>query len=333
MRHSSNSENVSNDVASCGKIQVMSMSLRWQCWRIFAGTWMCVVWLAMAGMASASEPSVEEVIPMDPRPVLRFGIPPWQKSQSVDEIREQYRPLLEWLGTQVGYRFVVVGGRSYEDMIDLIARGNVQFAVLSPVPYVQAKRKNPELELLLTELKWNEAHTATVDFYLGYIITRKDRADLTTAADLKGKRLGFVNVESTSGWRYPNAMLLAAGLDVRTGSTALFLGSHPRVTDAIEAGSVDAGATWDFNLAEAIRKHGDVFKVIMRSPPIPNICMVAHPSVPAELRARIRTLLPTASAELFGKTPMQGYVVRPDAFYDVVRTLIDTDVIPPQSGP
>ena len=295
--------------------------------------WLCVAWLAMSAMASAGEPVAEEVIPTDPRPVLRFGIPPWQKSQSVDEIREQYRPVLEWLGTQIGYRFVVVGGRSYEDMIDLVARGNVQLAVLSPVPYIQAKRKNPELELLLTELKWNEAHSATVDSYTGYILARTDRTDLVTAADLKGKRLGFVNTESTSGWRYPNAMLLAAGIDARTATNALFLGSHPRVTDAIVAGSVDAGATWDFNLAEAVRKHGDVFKVIMRSPPIPNICLVAHPSVSAELRERIRTILPTAGAELFKKAPMQGYVVRPDAYYDVVRTLIDTEAIQPLSAP
>ena len=298
---------------------------------------MCVAWLTMSMVMSAvtpaSEPSVEEVNPTDSRPVMRLGIPPWQKSQSVDEIREQYRPVLEWLGSQIGYRFVVVGGRSYKDMIDLVARGNVQLAILSPVPYIQAKRKNPEIELLLTELKWNEAHTATIDSYTGYILTRKDRADITTAADLKGKRLGFVNTESTSGWRYPNAMLLAAGIDVRTSATALFLGSHPRVTDAIVAGSVDAGATWDFNLTDAQVKHGDVFKVIMRSPPIPNVCIVAHPSVSAELRDRIRTLLPTASAELFKKAPMQGYVVRPDTFYDVVRTLIDTESTQPKSAP
>lgn len=297
----------------------------------------CRMWLAVSVMVStealASEPVGMEVIPPDPRPVMRLGIPPWQKSQSVDEIREQYRPILEWLGAQIGYRFVVVGGRSYEDMIDLVARGNVQLAVLSPVPYVQAKRKNPDIELLLTELKWNADRTATIDSYDGFILARKDRADITTAADLKGKRLGFVNTESTSGWRYPNAMLLAAGVDARTAATTLFLGSHPRVTDAIVAGSVDAGATWDFNLAEAVVKHGDVFKVIMRTPPIPNICMVAHGSVPAELRARIRVLLSTASADIFEKAPMQGYVVRPDAFYDVVRMLIDTEIIQTQSGP
>ena len=271
--------------------------------------------------------------PEDTRPVLRFGIPPWQKSQSADEIREQYRPVLEWLGTQIGYRFVVVGGRSYEDMIDLVAQGNVQLAILSPVPYVQAKRKNPELDLLLTESKWNEEHTATTDSYLGFIIALKSRSDVTNMADLKGKKIAFVNTESSSGYRYPNAMLLAAGIDARGAMTSYFLGSHPRVTDAVVAGSVDVGATWDYNLAAAIRKHGDVFNVLMRTPPIPNICLVAHPSVPHEVRERIRAVLPTAGAELFAISPMQGYVARPDSFYDVVRELIDTEALPPLSAP
>lgn len=261
----------------------------------------------------------------DTRPVLRFGIPPWQKSQSEDEIREQYQAVLDWLGERIGYRFVVVGGRSYEDMIELVAQGNVQLAVLSPVPYVQAKRKNPDLDLLLTELKWNEAKTERLDSYLGFIVTRQDRADLNTVTDLRGKRVAFVNLESTSGWRYPNALLMAQGVDIRTQATALFLGSHPRVTEAVVAGSVDAGATWDFNLKEAEQKHGQVFKILLRTPPIPNICLVAHQSVPAALRARIRELLPTAPAAVFANAPMCGYVVHPDAFYDVVRTLIDSE--------
>ncbi len=261
----------------------------------------------------------------DPRPVVRFGIPPWQKAQNEDDIREQYQGILDWLSERIGYRFVVVGGRSYEDMIELVAQGNVQLAVLSPVPYVQAKRKNPDLDLLLTELKWNEAKTERLDSYLGFIVARKDRDDLNTVADLRGKRVAFVNLESTSGWRYPNSQLQAQGIDIRAQATALFLGSHPRVTDAVVAGSVDAGATWDFNLHEAVVKDGEVFKVLLRTPPIPNICLVAHQSLTAALRARIRDLLPSAPAEVFAKAPMCGYVAHPDSFYDVVRTLMDSE--------
>jgi phosphonate transport system substrate-binding protein len=262
----------------------------------------------------------------DELPILRLGIPPWQKSQTVDEIREQYRPVLTWLGNQIGYRFVVVGGRSYEEMIGLIALGEVHLAELSPVPYVQAKRQNPDLELLVTELKWNEDHSAQIDSYEGYIVALRSRADVNAPGDLRGKKVAFVNLESSSGWRYPNAELTRLGIDIRKeAAQALFLGSHPRVTDAVAAGSVDAGATWDYNLKEATRQHGDIFKIVLKTPPIPNICMVAHPQLAPALRARIRDLLIHADPALFASAPMQGYVVRPDAFYDVVRTLIDAE--------
>lgn len=262
----------------------------------------------------------------DELPVLRLGIPPWQKSQTIDEIREQYRPVLTWLGTQIGYRFVVVGGRSYEEMISLIALGEVQLAALSPVPYVQAKRQNPDLDLLVTELKWDEGHTTLIDSYEGFIVALRSRSDLTGPGDLRGRKVAFVNTESSSGWRYPNAELRKLGIDIRSAAAqTVFLGSHPRVTDAIAAGSVDAGATWDYNLKEAVRLHGDVFKVLLKTPPIPNICLVAHPKLDPVLRTRIRELLAHADPSLFTATPMQGYVVRPDAFYDVVRTLIDNE--------
>lgn len=282
----------------------------------------CLLSLFVAGclvLAAVEEP---------PRPVLRFGIQPLQKSQSEDEIREQYRIVLDWLGERIGYRFVVVGGHSYEDMIELVAQGKVQLAVLSPVPYIQAKRLDPELELLLTELKWNEAKTERMDSYAGFIVSRLDREDVKTVTDLRGKRVAFVNLESTSGWIYPNALLLGQGINIREQATVLFLGSHPRVTEAIVAGSVDAGATWDFNLHEAELKHGKVFRIVQQTQPIPNICLVAHQSVPAEVRARIRELLPAAPAEVFEKAPMCGYVAHPDTFYDVVRTLLDAQVVP-----
>ena len=51
-----------------------------------------------AGLTGAEPVPVAD----DARPVLRLGIPPWQKSQSVDEIREQYRPVLEWYGAHFG---------------------------------------------------------------------------------------------------------------------------------------------------------------------------------------------------------------------------------------
>ncbi len=256
-------------------------------------------------------------------PRYHFGIPPYQKGQTVDEIRGQYKPLLIWLGKQVGCRFDFIGAETYEQMIDMVASGRVQVAALGPVPYVEAKNKNPDLCLLLTELKWNQDKTKLVDVYHGYIVALKKRHDLNSLADLKGKTFAFVDRNSTSGYQYPNALMRRQGIiPDRFFSKVYFLGSHPRVTDAIAAGSVDAGATWDFNLAQAIKKHGDIFKIISPPSAIPNLAVVANPSLPLAIQRKIQHILPAIPAALLRGLPADGFVVRPDSFYDAVRLII-----------
>ncbi len=256
-------------------------------------------------------------------PQYHFGIPPYQKGQTVDEIRGLYKPLLVWLGKQLGCRFDFIGAETYDQMIDMVATGRVQVAGLGPVPYVEAKNKNPDLRLLLTELKWNQDKTKLVDVYHGYIVALKKRHDLNSLSDLKGKIFAFVDRNSTSGYQYPNALMRRQGIiPDRFFSKVYFLGSHPRVTDAVAAGSVDAGATWDFNLAQAIKKHGDIFKIISPPSAIPNLAVVAHPSLPLAVQRKIQQILPTVPAALLRGLPADGFVVRPDNFYDAVRVIV-----------
>ncbi len=257
-------------------------------------------------------------------PRYHFGIPPYQKGQTVDEIRGLYKPMLIWLGKQVGCRFDFIGAETYEKMIDMVASGRVQVAGLGPVPYVEAKSKNSDLRLLLTELKWNQDKSKLVDVYHGYIVALKKRHDLNNLSDLKGKTFAFVDRNSTSGYQYPNALMRREGIiPDRFFSKVYFLGSHPRVTDAIAAGSIAAGATWDFNLAQAIKKHGDIFKIISKPSAIPNLAIVAHPSLPLDIQRKIQQILPTIPAALLRGLPADGFVVRPDSFYDAVRVIVD----------
>ncbi len=253
-----------------------------------------------------------------------FGIPPYQKGQTVDEIRGLYKPMLVWLGEQVGCRFDFIGADTYEDMIDMVASGRVQIAGLGPVPYIEAKKKNPDLRLLLTELKWNQDRSKLVDVYHGYIVALKKRDDLNGLLDLKGKSFSFVDTHSTSGYQYPNALMRDQGIIPENFfSKVYYLGSHPRVTDAIVAGSIDAGATWDFNLKQAIKKHGDVFKIIYAPPPIPNLAIVVHPSLPLDIQEKIQKVLQTIDPALLQGLPTDGFAVRPDSFYDAVRVIVE----------
>ncbi len=252
--------------------------------------------------------------------VCRFGIPPWQKGQSFNEARKTYKPMLRWLSDKTGCRFLPVSAKSYADMIDKLANGVVHIAEISPVPYVLAKQKNPEVDILVTALSWNPSKTKQVDSYRGHIIAHKNNIAIKTPEDLKGKVFGFVRKTSSSGFVYPNALLQEMGIDYQTDfKEHLFLGSHPSVTDAIANHSIGAGATWDHNLDQATAKHGEVFNIVFTSPPIPNVGIATHPSLSPTIRAKLAELLPTIPPRYLKDMPAEAYVVRPDSFYDAAR--------------
>lgn len=50
-------------------------------------------------------------------PLYRFGVPPWQRGQSVDDIRRLYKPLLDYLGRAAGAKITIATARNYEDLV------------------------------------------------------------------------------------------------------------------------------------------------------------------------------------------------------------------------
>jgi hypothetical protein len=48
-------------------------------------------------------------------PLYRFGVPPWQRGQSADDIRRLYEPLLDYLVA----RMVKVGGVNWQEVPDV----------------------------------------------------------------------------------------------------------------------------------------------------------------------------------------------------------------------
>ena len=250
----------------------------------------------------------------------KFGVTPWQRGQSEDEIKSLYKPMLNWLGSKTGHNFILVSTVNYDDTINNLANGKLDIASISPVPYVLAKRRNSRINLLVTELRSESDDQAKTDTYHSYILTLKKNKEIKTVQDLKNKLFGYVTRASTSGFIYPLNKLEQEGLGYKKSFKRIFfLGSHPGVTDAIKANSIDAGATWGFNWNVAKKKHGDIFKPIWKSPPIPNLAIVAHSSMPMALQEKIKKLLLSIKPELLDGIPAEGYVERSDSFYDGVR--------------
>ena len=102
----------------------------------------------------------------------------------------------------------------------------------------------------------------------GTLIARADRG-IAGPADLKGKRVAFVDPHSASGFEYPFAFLWAQGLTPRDYQRE-FLGSHEAVVNAVAQGRVDAGACYDGAVADMLPPDRQVeLKVIGRTDPVP----------------------------------------------------------------
>lgn len=250
------------------------------------------------------------------------GVTPWQKGQNSDDINRLYIPMMKYLTTKVGVEFKLKPMSSYEETIDQIVSGRIQLAMLSPTPYVKAKKKNHDISILVTELSWNHNKSVKNDSYRSHILVKKTRTELSGIESLKGKNIGFVSKESTSGYEVPFALFREKKLNPDTYfGKIFFLGSHPSVTDALAAGSIDAGATWDYNWQQAISKNGDIYRPIWTSDPIPNLCIVAHPSIPQATREKIRELLINIPSNFLEGLSSVGFVKRPDSFYDSIRKI------------
>lgn len=255
--------------------------------------------------------------------VCRFGIAPEQKEKNPNKLRKMHKPLLDWLSEQTGCRFVPINAKDYEDLINKLSKGVVHIAEMGAVSYVQAKRKNPQIELLLATLQEKPDGSGLADAYQGYIFTLKKYSNINSLNDLKGGAFGFVNFNSSSGFQYPNALLIEHGIHYENFfSETHFLGSHPNVSDAVAAGSIIAGATWQYNYADAVKKHGDIFKVLAKTPPIPTRAVAFHPNLPESFRGKIKQALLNVPRELVKDLSALGYVERPDSFYDSTRQIV-----------
>jgi phosphonate transport system substrate-binding protein len=190
-----------------------------------------IITLSLAALAS---PSFAEV-------TLRFGVYNRDKPTTMVEM---YRPLLdalesrlrETLGEPVRIRMRIA--KTYEEGIEDLVAGRVDFAQLGPVSYVYAKRQNPGIAVLAIETEGGQKVRQ------GIIIVHRD-SPIQRLQDLKGKTFAFGDELSTTGRYSPQAYFFrhqVKGTDLRYYE---YLQRHDKVGTAVGAGQFDAGAVND----------------------------------------------------------------------------------------
>lgn len=241
--------------------------------------------VALALAASVPAPSQSETR------TLRFGINPWGDEK---EMRAIFRPLMDYLGERLGVNFEIVIPSNYDDLLRRTSTGELHLVSINAVTYLKALRQGMNINYLGTTLRKDEGDVKPRDSYIGFIIVRKD-SKYHKLEDLRGKTFAFVDQSSGSGYKMPLAILAR---DYHTTPDKFFrkyffVGDHDQVASAVYNRCVDGGATWDnsYKLNSQKKKFGPSFRVIKRTPAIPNDAWAAGPGVDPELAERMRKLL------------------------------------------
>ena len=198
--------------------------------------------------------------------------------------KADFEPIFKAISKTYGLHFTLRVGQSYGAVVEAMANEKVDIAFFGPVSYHKAKSKGAA-ELLAV------AVTGGKSSYYSGIFVRRD-SGLNSINDLKGKSVAFGDVNSTSSFNYPVAMIIDAGVDPVKDLGKLYLtGSHANALGALAAGKVDgACAAFDSFEKAVANKQIDPskFKVLAKSAPIPFPPLAMHPKLDPAVKKQLR---------------------------------------------
>ena len=184
------------------------------------------------------DPSAPELSAGMPERRYKVGI---YARQAPTDMMHQFAPILAYLESKLAsnatdiVRLDLAIYGTYDQGIQALLNGEVDFMRMGPSSYVIAKRQNAAIELLAVQ--------TYKSLLRGAIFTRED-AGLTNLAGLRGRGpFAFGDRDSTSGNYLSKKALLEAGLTGRSlVGCCTNLKSHTEVRDAVIDGRFLAGA-------------------------------------------------------------------------------------------
>ncbi|MCW1429721.1 phosphate/phosphite/phosphonate ABC transporter substrate-binding protein [Novosphingobium sp. JCM 18896] len=195
-----------------------------------------------------------------------------------------YRPLFDTLSRSTGMRFELTITQSYGAAVEGICNGVADLAFVGPATYLQARDRGCA-QLLAVGIKNGQPR-----YYAAFFV-RSD-APLRGLADLAGKRVAFGDINSTSSFLMPVAMLMEARLDpARDLSAVRLTGSHPNSLNALLQGQVDAAALSLDSYDRALRAGvpgAEKLRVLARSEAMPYPPFIVSTRLPAARREILR---------------------------------------------
>ena len=237
-----------------------------------------------SGASSAAEPAASEDgagYAVDSN-TLVFGVVP----DSVDT-ETNYQPLMDYIAQETDKTVEYHESTDYAALIEAAIAGQIDVASFSGFTYVTATNNGAELtpiSSIITEEGQEPGYYSEAIVPTG--------SDITTIADMKGKKVCFVDPSSTSGYLFPSYNLIEAGIDPEADITPVFAGKHDVSVQKVGEGvECEAGFAEDSEVAKS-----DKVEVIERTM-VPGAPIVESNTLPDDVKEKLRDILSEVTAD------------------------------------
>ncbi|MCY6382036.1 phosphonate ABC transporter substrate-binding protein [Hoeflea prorocentri] len=233
--------------------------------------------------------------------VFRIGI--LGGENEADRLRN-FQCLVDQLPAAIGVEKVsLFPAADYDGVVQGLLGGTLDYAELGASGYAKVYLSDPKaVEPILTTIQ-TDGSTG----YYAVMVARKD-SGIKSLADMKGKKLGFADPDSTSGYLVPSVSLpgdVGTTIEEYFGETG-FGGGHENLVLEVVKGNFDAGTTWSSgvgkfddgytsgNLRKMVDKGildmGELVQV-WQSPQIPNGPIVVRSSMDPDMKAKFKEFM------------------------------------------
>jgi len=238
-------------------------------------------------------------------PELVFACVP---AENATGVIDRWAPFMDYFSKQLGTKVTLRVANDYAAVIEGQRAGNIHIAYYGPASFARALIVGVKTEAFAIDVNSD----GSKGYYSVFYVLAK--GPYQKLDDLKGKNLGLVDPNSTSGNNMPRFKMNQMGVDPdKFFSQVVFTGSHENAVLALAQGTVDVAANWwnapdDSNLTRMLDKGmlknasgspmtKDDFRIILKSDIIINSPYAYLSDLPDDLKAAISKAFLEAAAK------------------------------------
>lgn len=246
-------------------------------------------------------------------PELTFAVVP---AENASGVTERWTPFVAYLSKELGVKVTLRIANDYAAVIEGQRSGNIQIASYGSASFARARLTGVKTDAFANDINAD----GSTGYYSVFFV--KANSPYKTIDDVKGKNLGLVDPNSTSGNNVPRFELNKKGIPDAEAyfSKVVFAGSHENAVLALSQGTVDVAANqWtsddDSTLAQMLHKgmlknadgspmKKEDFRIINKSAEIINGPYAYNSDLPDDLKAAIAKAFfeaPTKDKAMFDK--------------------------------